>query len=140
MKTTTSRRASIDQLLRAPWTIELRPNPDGSVFARVLEMPGCMTEAEDEARALRNIRRAMRLWLEVELEQGVEIALPVAREYSGKFVVRTSPLVHRLAAETAQRLGVSLNELASEALALVAGANSRLRLARDRSSQATGAR
>lgn len=116
----------VRRCLELPWTFELRRNHDGSFFARVVELPGCMTEGENEAAALTNLRYALRLWIETELERGADIPepRPATRTYSGKFTVRTSPLVHRLAAETARRLGVSLNEFASEALALAAGAGS----------------
>lgn len=124
-----SKRAEVRRLLALPWSIELRSNVDGGFFARILELPGCMTEGRDERTALRNLRAATELWLETELERGAAIPEPLPdRSYSGKFTVRTSPLVHRMAAQTAERLGVSLNELASEALALVAGAGTTLRL------------
>ncbi len=117
-------RKELEGLLMLPWTVELKRNHDGTYFARVVELPGCMTEGSDEAEAVAHLRKALALWLEAELEQGHDIPEPAPYDkYSGKFTVRTSPLVHRLAAETARRLGVSLNELASEALALVAGAN-----------------
>ncbi len=102
--------------------MELRRNHDGTFFARVMELPGCMTEGADEHEALRNLRKAQRLWLETEIARGAPVPEPrLSRQYSGKFTVRTSSLVHRLAAETARRLGVSLNEFASEAMALVVG-------------------
>ena len=112
-----------------PWTKELRRDADGSVFARVVELPGCMTSGADEVEALTRLDAALELWLEVELEQGHAIPepLPPARDYSGKFTVRTSPLVHRLAADAAEGMGVSLNEFASEALAIAAGAAAPLR-------------
>ncbi len=115
-----------------PWTKELRRNTDGSVFARIVELPGCMSEGANEQEALRNLSEALELWLETELERGAPIPEPLgaSRPYSGKFTVRTSPLVHRLAAEAAADLGVSLNEFASEALALAAGASVPLRRAR----------
>jgi len=117
-------RMQIERLLALSWTVELRRNHDGTFFARVVELPGCMTEGADEHQALRNLRKAQELWLESELARGATIPEPrSSRQYSGKFTVRTSSLVHRLAAEAAGRLGVSLNEFASEALALTAGAH-----------------
>lgn len=117
-------RMQIERLLALPWTVELRRNHDGTFFARVVELPGCMTEGADEHEALRNLRKAQALWLESELARGASIPEPrSSRQHSGKFTVRTSSLVHRLAAETARRLGVSLNEFASEALALTVGAH-----------------
>lgn len=119
----------IRRYARMPWTKELRRDADGSVFARVVELPGCMTTGADEVEALARLDTALELWLEVELEQGHTIPepLPPARDYSGKFTIRTSPLVHRLAANAAEGMGVSLNEFASEALAIAAGAAAPLR-------------
>ena len=117
-------RTEIERLLALPWTVELRRNHDGTYFARVVELPGCMTEGADEHEALRHLRQAQILWLETEINRGAPIPEPrPSRQYSGKFTVRTSPLVHSLAAETARRLGVSLNEFTSEALALAVGAS-----------------
>jgi len=105
-------RQEVKRLAVLPWTLELRRNQDGSYFARVLELPGCMTEGRNELQALK---------------RGATIPLPIdGRRFSGKFTVRTSPLMHRLATENARRLGVSLNEFASEALALAAGGALRL--------------
>jgi len=117
-------RTEVRRLLSLPWAVELRRNHDGTFFARVVELPGCMTEGVDEHEALRNLREAQELWLESELARGAPIPEPgPSHRHSGKFTVRTSVLVHRLAAETAKRLGVSLNEFASEALALTVGAS-----------------
>ena len=117
-------RAEIERSLNRPWTVELRRNHDGTFFGRIVELPGCMTEGADEYEALRNLRKALALWLETEITRGAPIPSPMpSRRYSGKFTVRTSALVHRLAAETAQSLGVSLNEFTNEALALAVGAS-----------------
>jgi len=39
-------------------------------FSRVIELPGCMTEGADEYEALRNLRKALALWLETEISRG----------------------------------------------------------------------
>ena len=89
-----------------------------------MEVSWHMTSGADEVEALARLDAALELWLEAELERGRPIPepLPPARDYSGKFTIRTSPLVHRLAADVAEGMGVSLNEFASEALAIAAGA------------------
>ena len=127
-------KRTMQRLVRLPWTKELRLDDDGSVFARVVELPGCMSSGADEAEALRRLDAALALWLQVELEQGHAIPepLPPTRDYSGTFTVRTSPLVHRLAADAAAGMGVSLNEFASEALAMAAAAAAPLRRVRAR--------
>lgn len=114
----------VSRLVDLPWTVELRRNSDGTFFARIVELPGCMTEGPTQEEAVAHLREALELWLETELARGASIPAPqTERTYSGTFTVRTSPLVHRLAAGAAERLGVSLNEFASEALALAAGAS-----------------
>lgn len=111
----------VARLAALPWTTELKRNDDGSVFARILELPGCMTEADSEEEAIHNLHEALELWLESELSRGHPIPTPEARRYSGTFTVRTSPWLHRLAAEAAQRENVSLNEFVNEAVAVAAG-------------------
>lgn len=120
----TAKRASkreVQRLASLPWTTEIKRNHDGSYFARIVELSGCMTEGDSEVEALSNLREALELWLETELEHGHPIPTPEAKRYSGTFTVRTSPWLHRLAAETAQRQNVSLNEFVNEVVAVAAG-------------------
>jgi predicted RNase H-like HicB family nuclease len=106
-----------------PYTIELRNTPDEGWFARVRELPGCMSQGETADDAVANIQEAMHLWLEVSLEQGDAIPEPRSEEaYSGKFVVRVPRSLHRDLAETAEREGVSLNQYINTALAQSVGA------------------
>jgi antitoxin HicB len=105
-----------------PYTIELRNTPDEGWFARVRELPGCMSQGETAEDAIANIQEAMHLWLEVSLEQGDAIPEPRLTEaYSGKFVVRVPRSLHRDLAEMAEREGVSLNQYISTALAQSVG-------------------
>ncbi len=105
-----------------PYTIELRNTPDEGWFARVKELPGCMSQGETAEDAIANIQEAMHLWLEVSLEQGDAIPEPRMEEaYSGKFVVRVPRSLHRDLAETAEREGVSLNQYINSALAQSVG-------------------
>lgn len=113
--------AEVRRLAALAWTTELRRNDDGTTFARIVEFPGCMTEGASDEDAVRNLREALLLWLETELDRGHEIPTPAARRYSGTFSVRTSPWLHRLASEAARRQHVSLNEFVNEAVAYAAG-------------------
>ncbi len=106
-----------------PYTIELRNTPDEGWFARVRELPGCMSQGETADDAVANIQEAMHLWLEVSLEQGDAIPEPrTEEEYSGKFVVRVPRSLHRDLAEMASQEGVSLNQFINTALAQSVGA------------------
>jgi antitoxin HicB len=104
--------------MRLPYTYELRPNEDGTWFACVRELPGCMTEGDTQAEALEMLQDAMKAWLEVAVERGLRIPEPKPEpRYSGRFVVRVPKSLHRTLAERARSEGTSLNELVAAALA-----------------------
>ncbi len=112
-------------LVHQPWDIEVKPYPDGGYFARVIELPGCMTEADSAAEALEALEDARAAWIAVALDQGLKIPTPVAAgEFSGKIFVRTSPQLHKMVTETAARHGVSMSQWVSEVLAREVGASS----------------
>ena len=116
---------TVDEYLALPYTIEvIRDESDGYAgwFARVVELPGCMTQADDFAELGEMIEDAMRAWLEVALEDGQSIPEPgPAKSYSGKFVVRVPKSLHRTLVETAEKEGVSLNALVNVVLAGAVG-------------------
>ncbi len=81
---------TVEDYMKLPYAIEITPD-DGSYFVKVKELEGCMTVGESRPEALEMIDDAMRGWLEIALEDGLEIPLPEAlREdkYSGKFALR----------------------------------------------------
>jgi len=121
----TAYSAEVLELARQPWDIELKPYPDGGYFARVIELPGCMTEADSGAEALEALEDARAAWIAVALDQGLKIPTPAAAgDYSGKIFIRASPQLHRMVAETAARHGVSMSQWVSEVLAREVGASS----------------
>jgi antitoxin HicB len=68
----------LDYYLALPYTItltELDPG-EGGWFARVEELPGCMSDGETPEEAREMIREAMELWLEVRIEKGYPIPEP----------------------------------------------------------------
>jgi len=68
--------------------------------------------------ALKGIRKVVADVIKDMLESGEAIPDPFAsRQYSGKFMVRVPPEVHRKLAVQAAEAGVSLNRLASSKLA-----------------------
>ncbi|MGP6190959.1 MAG: type II toxin-antitoxin system HicB family antitoxin [Vulcanimicrobiaceae bacterium] len=112
----------MERLLALPYRRELIPYEDGTWFAKVAEMPGCMTEGDSREHALEMLDDAMRLWLTDALENGDPIPPPAeALKYSGKFQVRIPPSLHRQLAERAEREGVSLNQLVTVTLAGAGG-------------------
>lgn len=111
----------LDYYLSLPYTIKvIRDADEGeeSWFAKVVELPGCMTEADTFTELGEMIEDAMRAWIEIALEDGHPIPEPRPTEsYSGKFVVRVPKSLHRGLAEAAERDGVSLNTFVNVALA-----------------------
>jgi antitoxin HicB len=107
----------VKELAELPWTIELRP--EGSAwYARIVELPGCMTAAATSVDALSDIEGTLIDWLTVALQKGQKIPTPQANvQYSGKLFVRVSSDLHRRVSEEASRQGVSMAQWVSECLA-----------------------
>ena len=113
---------SLDHYLSLPYTIEIVREDETTWFARVVELPGCMTEGDSPEDAVAMIRDAMAGWLELALEDGKPIPEPrSSEEYSGKFVVRVPKSLHRDLVETAAREAVSLNQYIATELARSVG-------------------
>jgi len=106
---------SIEYYLNLPYTIEFVHDASDAEqpvwFAAVRELRGCMTEADDFDEAARQIRDAMRVWIEDALEAGEFVPEPRSEgEFSGKFSVRLPKSLHRDLVHQAEREGVSLNQ------------------------------
>jgi len=127
MSTTVSGKStmSIEDYLKLPYTIEvIRDESDGYTgwFAKVEELPGCMTQADTFDGLGEMIEDAKRAWIESALEDGVDIPLPRrAEDYSGKFVVRLPKSLHKKLVATANQEGVSLNTYVNVALSQAVG-------------------
>jgi antitoxin HicB len=119
---------TIDEYLKLPYTIKVTYDADAENpgwVAQVAELPGCLTQADTFEELGAMVQDAMRNWFEAALALGNPIPEPVAdEEYSGKFVVRLPRSLHRQLAETAEREGVSLNQLVNVALAHTVGQQS----------------
>lgn len=90
---------------------------DEAFVAEVPELPGCASHGRTIEAAARNVKEAIEAWLEGAKEAGVKIPEPVAtRRFSGKFVARIEPKVHRALAVKAETQGKSLNGFVSEIL------------------------
>jgi len=50
---------------------------DGGFIAECPDIPGCMSQGETEEEALRNIREAIELCLEVRKKDGLPLTVPV---------------------------------------------------------------
>ncbi len=111
-----------DHYMKLPYGIELRPYEDGTWFARIVELPGCMTEADTADEALTAIRDAQRAWIEACLEDGTPIPEPeYVPAFSGQFRVRVPRSLHHELADRARQEGTSLNQLVVSMLSRAAG-------------------
>lgn len=117
---------TVEDYLALPYHIEVVYDTSGQEpgwFARVVELPGCMTQADTFEALGPMIQDAMRGWIEIGLEDGQPIPEPLPEEgFSGKFVVRVPRSLHRQLAECADRDGVSLNAFVNVACARAVGA------------------
>lgn len=110
-------KQSLNYYLDLEYTVRLKKNSDGSFFAEIEELPGCMTEGDTEEEALKMIEDARRGWLEVALNRGLTVPEPIPDEFSGKFNVRVPKSLHRKLVYKAKEEEVSLNTLVTTTLA-----------------------
>ena len=88
---------------------------DGEFVGAVAEFPSLSWLAETQSEALDGVIGVVREVLEDMTLTGEQPPVPIAdRPYSGKFMVRTSPQVHRTLAIEAEEQGVSLNMLVNQ--------------------------
>jgi len=81
------------------------------------EFPSLSWIAKNQGAALRGIRNLVAECIQDLKDRGENIPEPICcRRYSGKFMVRVPPDVHRDLALKAAESGVSLNRLASSKL------------------------
>ena len=98
---------------RVTWSEE-----DGDFVGLCAEFPGLSWLATSPARALSGIRSVVKDCMDDLLNNGEKVPAPISlRHFSGKFMVRIPPEVHRHLALEAAESGVSLNRGASAKLA-----------------------
>ena len=98
---------------RITWSEE-----DGEYDGLCAEFSKLSWLAADPEEALKGIRSVVGDCVEDILNNGEEAPKPIAtRQYSGKFMVRVPPELHRDLATQAAESGVSLNRIASVKLA-----------------------
>lgn len=90
---------------------------DNEYVGLCAEFPGLSWLAGTPESALKGIRRVVADVVDDMRANGESVPEPIAsKNYSGKFVVRVPPEVHRNLALKAAESGVSLNRLASSKL------------------------
>ena len=119
-----AQQRTFEHYMNLPYTIEVKHDPasEWSWFARVVELPGCMTEAPTFEELGPMIEDAMRSWIEEGLEHGDPIPEPRdVGEFSGKVNLRMPRSLHRDLVRRAEAEGVSLNQYMTTALARSVG-------------------
>ena len=83
------------------------------------DLKGCVGQGDTIEEAIEELTNNEETWLETAKEVGLKIPEPsieLENEYSGKFITRVSPMVHRDASENAKRQGISLNQYVNDAI------------------------
>jgi predicted HicB family RNase H-like nuclease len=90
---------------------------DNEYVGLCAEFPSLSWLAKKPEAALRGIRKLVEDVIKDMHSRGETVPEPIAcRQYSGKFLVRVPPQIHRKLAIQAAEAGVSLNRLASSKL------------------------
>ena len=85
---------------------------DGAYICTAVEFPSLSNVADTQVAALRGMVELVQGVIEDLREAGERVPEPLGiREYSGKFVLRMPPAVHRRVAMEAAEAGVSINQL-----------------------------
>jgi predicted RNase H-like HicB family nuclease len=110
---------SVEAYLNLPYTVEIKPESDGTFFVCVKELEGCLSCGDTVEEAYKMIKDAMREWIGFRLEKGLPVPEPHTDEdsYRGKFIVRTTSRLHKQLAEQAKKQDVSMNAYVCELLA-----------------------
>ena len=115
-------KMTVEDYMNLNYTIMVQERNDSSghyFFGKVLELDGCMSHGDTPDELNKNIRDAMKSYIEALLEWGEPIPVPVSENsYSGKFNLRIPSSLHQRLAIEAKKEGVSLNQYALYKLSL----------------------
>lgn len=63
-------KKDLEYYLNLKYTTRIKKNSDGTYFAEIEELPGCMTEADTKEAVLEMLEDAKGAWLQTALERG----------------------------------------------------------------------
>lgn len=103
---------TLNDYLTMNYRMEIVEDKDeGGFVVSFPELPGCITCGETVESAVANALDAKKAWLEVAMEDGIEIHEPDSLEdYSGQFKLRIPRSLYRSLAEHSKREGISMNQ------------------------------
>ena len=88
---------------------------DNAYVAEVPELPGCATHGKTYEQAVRNAQDAIETWIEGARESKYPIPEPLTeRKFSGKFITRINPELHRALTIKAKTEGKTINGFVEE--------------------------
>jgi predicted RNase H-like HicB family nuclease len=91
---------------RAEWSED-----DESFIARALELPSILAHADTPEGAIKELKVALSLALDSMVVDGEPIPEPISlHKFKGKFLVRTTPELHKEITIQAAESGVSVNQ------------------------------
>lgn len=105
---------NIDYYKKLPWTRIFIQNTDGSFYAKIKELKGCMTEGNTIQEAASMLDDALIAWIETALNKNIKIPEPQEEnleKYSGKLLVRMPKSLHKALIEKSEIENVSLNSV-----------------------------
>ena len=104
-------KISIKEYLDLPWSYTIEQE-DGYYIVYVNEFAGICTDGESIEEAMINIKEALEAAIEIYIEQGKIIPVPVnKKKYKGNIAYRTSPERHFKIARIAQQKHISLSKI-----------------------------
>jgi len=117
------KRRDLAYYLSLPYKIELFPSSEGGFAVSIPDLPGCISQGETVEEALKMIADAKVAWIEIALEDGMDIPelTPAQETFSGKFNLRIPRSLHRDLARKAEEEKVSLITLATYLLSTCMG-------------------
>lgn len=112
---------TLAEYLALPYTVEVTRNEDG-FFARVEELPGCITWADRIEDLWPMIEDAKHVWIEDALEDGDPVPEPaLADERSDRVPIRMPETLHRQLQQRANEGGMTLDQFVTGTLARAVG-------------------
>ena len=102
--------------LRYKYMVNIKWSEEDQVYiAEMPELPGCATHGKTYDEAVRHAQDAIESWIDGAKESGFAIPEPVARrKFSGRFMTRIDPMLHKALAMRAKESGKTLNRLVQE--------------------------
>jgi len=116
-------KRDLDHYLHLRYPMEIVQAEEGGYFGHYPDLPGCIAQGETIGEVVKNLEDAKRAWIEVRLDDGLEVPPPheTVEEYSGRFLMRVPKSLHRELATSARREATSLNQYVLHLLSLGLG-------------------